>query len=373
MAWHKAPDNRWNVYVYRPSVGRKVYVGRRALEREARALFREKTDLFAGEVGKRTEQTVTVGEYAAEWLEHHHGPGTKRPGVETYKINRGNIARLVEEFGEREMDGGISRREALSWSRRHLRHAKSVSAMFNDAVDEEIAKANPFANRKQEQPRERKDIHPLTEAEVERLAEIALNQWGADGYGLTARAWVLFAAWVGCRPGETFSVSLRDMNFSDGSVTIRRVKKRGKVYPTDKVAFPQAARDAITAMPVIPREGPVFRTVTDLRMHKSTFGSYWHPIRDIFRATISADRWDELTEGTKSLDFYALRHHVASIMADRGADARDIAAQLGNSVQVCEATYIHGFRDRQLERNRKVLERPAVVDLAAARLDRISG
>jgi hypothetical protein len=54
-------------------------------------------------------------------------------------------------------------------------------------------------------------------------------------------------------------------------------------------------------------------------------------------------------------------------MADRGASARDIAHQLGNSVEVCEATYIHGYRDRINERNRQLLERPVLVDLDARR------
>jgi integrase len=62
----------------------------------------------------------------------------------------------------------------------------------------------PVRGRRQEESRERKHIHPLTEDEVDRLADIALRHWGSDGYGLVARAWVLFAAWVGCRPGETF-------------------------------------------------------------------------------------------------------------------------------------------------------------------------
>jgi hypothetical protein len=79
--------------------------------------------------------------------------------------------------------------------------------MFNDAIDDEFAQANPFRNRRQEQPRGRQDIFPMTEEEVDRLAEIALREWGPSGYGLVARAWVLFGAWVGTRPGETFSVS----------------------------------------------------------------------------------------------------------------------------------------------------------------------
>lgn len=366
MAWHKR-KGAYDVYVYDPTVKKKRYVGRRQLERDARVLFREKTDEFARVAGKTTTNELTIREYVAEWLEHHHGAGTKRPVETTLQVNRTNLAPFLEEFGDRALDGGVSRKEALRWSKTRRHNAKSVSAMFNDAVDEELCKTNPFANRKQEQSRERKDIHPLTEGEVERLADIALRHWGVDGYGLTARAWVLFAAWVGCRPGETFSVTLGDLNFRDGVATIRRVKKRGQSYPVDKVAFPSAAREAVNAMPVIPREGPIFTTVTGRPMVKGSLRFHWAPIRDAFRETTGEERWAELCEGTRTLDFYALRHFCASVMVDRGATEYDVAQQLGNSPEVCRETYVHHYRDRQLERNRLLLERPAVVDLASRR------
>lgn len=371
MGWHKR-NNAYDVYVYDPAVKKKRYVGRRALERDARALFREKTDEFARDAQQPAKGT-TIAEYAEEWLRDHHGPGTKRPRQSTWKVNRINLNPLLGEFGSRALDGGIARREALAWSRSRRHIAKTVSAMFNDAVDEELCGENPFANRKQEQSRGRKDIHPMTEDEVELISDIALRSWGRDGYGITARAWVLFGAWVGCRPGEMFRVSLEDMNLVEGSVRIHRVKKRGGVYPVDTVAFPQAARDAARAIPDIPRQGPVFVTVTGRPFSWGAFKYHWRPIRDAFREKVGERRWAELIVGQESLDYYTLRHYVASVMADRGADARDIAAQLGNSVQVCQETYIHGFKDRQLERNRRVLEQPTVVDLDAARMGRISG
>jgi integrase len=366
MAWHKR-NGAYDVYVYDPQVKRKRYVGRRELERDARVLFREKTDEFANHKRPAPKGSLTIREYATDWLRDNHGEGTTRPARATLQVNRTNLTPFLEEFGDRDIDGGIGRRQALAWSKKHGHNAKSVSAMFNDAIDEEVCKTNPFANRKQDHSRERKDIHPLTETEVDRLADIALRHWGEDGYGLTARAMVLFGAWVGCRPGEMQRVELRHLNFAEGTAKIKRVKKRGKVYPTDTVVFPKAAQDAIRAMPEIPREGPIFLSVSGRPMVKGNLVHHWGPIRAAFRETVTPERWEELTEGKRDLDYYALRHYVASIMADRGADARDIAAQLGNSVQVCEETYIHGYRDRQLNRNRLVLERPVIVDLDARR------
>jgi integrase len=364
------------VYVYDPRVGRKVYVGSRELLRDARQLERDKTIEFAR--ADPTDNTLTIGQYAADWFKHHHGPGTRRPAAGTLKTNEGNLRAFLKEFGHRPIDGGIERREALAWSRQRPHVAVVVCAMFNDALDDQVVKANPFAGRRQKESRERKHISPLTEAEVDRLADIALRHWGGDGYGLVARAWVLFGAWVGCRPGETFGVTAADLDFAAGEVRIRRVKKRGGSHPTDVVVLPQAAIDAIRAMPVIPASGPLFTTVTGRPMVKGNLVHAWEPIRSAFRETVSEGRWRELLDAqeddTKNLSFYVLRHFCASVMADRGASARLISVQLGNSEAVCRETYIHNFVDRTNNRIRDLLDGPGPVsDLSAARTRKLGG
>lgn len=364
------------VYVYDPSKGRKVYVGsRKNLRGEdgAKALEMAKTVEFA-RATPAAAQALTIAEYAAEWFDLHHGPGTRRPAGSTLKVNEGNMRAFLKDFGGRPLDG-VNRREALRWAKAHKHNAVVVCAMFNDAIDDEACDANPFAGRRQEESRERKHIHPLTEEEVERLADFAFRHWGSDGYGLVARAWVLFAAWVGCRPGETFSVTAQDLDFARGEVTIKRVKKRGGVYPTDVVVLPAVAIDAIRAMPAVPVHGPLFTTVTGKPFSKGNLRYHWEPIRAAFRATVTESRWRELLDDVegdgKDLAFYTLRHHCASIMADRGASMADIAHQLGNSEAVCRETYVHAFVDRANDRVRGLLDGGRVSDLGAARLRRL--
>jgi hypothetical protein len=99
------------VYVYDPAAGRKVYVGsRRTLRGDdgAQALERAKTIEFAR---RDPTETGTISEYAAGWLTDHHGPGTKRPASGTLKINEQNLRPLLEEFGARPLEGGITRRD----------------------------------------------------------------------------------------------------------------------------------------------------------------------------------------------------------------------------------------------------------------------
>lgn len=368
MGWHKSKrDGRYDVHVYDPSIGRKRYVGRRALEREAKQLFREKTAEFLGEA-KAAAAGMTCEDYAPRWLELHHGPGTRRPAPTTRAHNEQQLRSFLKEFGDRPLDGGIRRGEALAWSREHRPNARTVSAMFNDAIDDEFTQANPFRNRRQEQPRGRQDIYPLTEEEVERLAAIAAREWDPSGYGLVARAWVLFGAWVGTRPGETFSVTSLDLDFEKGQVRVTRVKGRKQ---TEWIVLPTAVQAAIKRMPPNLDPGPLFRTVTGIPVdRKGALHYHWSPIRAAFRQTVTDERWAELLAGQsdqRSLDFYALRHFCASIIVDRGGDEYDVAQQLGNTPEVARSVYIHGYRDRVNARNRERLERRNVIDLETRR------
>jgi integrase len=349
----------WQVYIYDPALKRKRYVGVRAKHGDAKDLERE---ALRQAKGSPAGETLTIREYAAQWLDDHHGEGTRRPSATTRQVNELNLRRFLEDHGDKPLDA-ITRREALRWAKANRHRAKTVSAMFNDAVDDEEAKANPFANRRAKQSDERRHIAPLTEDEVDRLAQIALDRWGADGYGQVARAWVLFGAWVGTRPGETFGVRWQDLDLRDGLVTVQRIKGRRQ---TDTIVLPSPVADAIQTMP---RYGDlVFPTVQGKRVEKGALRYYWDPVRSAFRLTVTRDRWQALCEGQQDLDFYVLRHFCASLIVERGGNEYDVAAQLGNTPEVCRRTYIHSYEDRQRDRLRGLLERPEpVVDISERR------
>lgn len=354
-------NDKYEIQVYDPAVKRKRYVGIRAKHSDAKKLFQDKTREFAANSPEHGRK-VTCREYAATWLDLHHGQGTRRPSPTTLTHNEQMLRAFLADFGARLMDGGVTRGEALAWAKRRPHNARAVAAMFNDAIDDEACQANPFRNRRQEQSRGRQDIFPLTEDEVDRLAGLALEHWGRDGYGLVARAWVLFGAWVGSRPGETFTVEWSDLDFRGGLVRVTRVKGRKQ---TEWIVLPAAVQDAIRAMP--PSDGLLFETVTGRPMDtKGALHYAWRPVREAFRATVTPARWAELLNGQsdkKSLDFYALRHYCASVIVDRGGNEYDCAQQLGNTPEVCRKTYIHGYRDRINDRNRARLQGENVVDI----------
>jgi integrase len=167
-----------------------------------------------------------------------------------------------------------------------------------------------------------------------------------------------------------------DLDFARGEVTVRRVKKRGNSYPVDVVALPDRVIEAVEAMPTRSRQldGPLFRTVDGKPIVKGALRYYWDPVRSVFQAQVSPERWRELLAGQKNqetLDFYSLRHFCASLIVDRGGNEFDVSAQLGNSPEVARETYIHAYRDRVNDRNRSRLNGP-VADLDAARRRRLA-
>jgi integrase len=232
----KKRSGKYPVYCYDPTTRSKVYVGSREKLAEARTLEAEERVKRK----KRGKTTWTVEQFAARWFDVFHGPGTRRPEYTTRKVHEGTLKQLLKDFGPRRLDS-IERDEALDWARKQPEgRVKVARAFFNDAIRDSKATENPFEKLGLEQSRGRRDIHPLTEHEVERLADIALERW--MDYGVMARAWVTFAAWVGCRPARcsasrgTTSTSRRGPSRSTGSSASTVSTSRSASGPEDHPA-----------------------------------------------------------------------------------------------------------------------------------------
>lgn len=346
MGVQKRGPGRYEVFVYDPAVKKKRYVGSRAKRREADELFEDKRRELRG---KPPVAETTVDEYADRWLEFKHGENTRRPRPGTLKHNRQMLKAFRKDYGDHVL-ASIPRHEALDWCLKHRSSAKTVSAMFNDAVNDGLIVANPFANRQHKQMRGRKDIVPITEAEVDLLARIAVDLWGE--YGRVCKAWILWSAWVGTRPGETFTVMWRDLDLQGGLVTVKRVKPP---YNTDTIPVARKVLDAIREMRAAP-EGELFKTVTGRPVRQGGYSWYWDKVRAVFESKIESDRRDALREDDKPLALYSLRHFCASIIVANGGNEYDVSAQLGNTPEVARETYIHQYADDRRRRLRGFLD-----------------
>jgi integrase len=351
------PNGMREVYVYDAAIKRKRYVGQRPTLRAAQLLEAEKIVEFAGV----RDAGWTVERFAAKFLTEYHGPNTSRPEPTTRKVNEQNLRRFREEHGSRLLVS-VTRDEAHALAKARPHEAKSIAAMFSVAVDKGFTQVNPFARLGLPRSRGRDDIDPLTEAEVEQLAQIALKtagHWGPELWAL-----ILWMAWTGMRPGEvcaldvgahigwkSLEVRVEDNMRNDGTIGPVKGKQRREIIIADQAA--DAARTLRRP------SGHLFRSPTGKPLRPNSLRHYWVPVRAAFTAQLPDSHWLRrrlMRDPDDHLDPYELRHFCGSVMADRGLTARDIAAHLGNSERICQV-YVHDHKDRQKARIREALNR----------------
>jgi integrase len=367
---------KFEVWVYNPAVGRKVYVGiyakRGPATEQGTARYEEiKAEQEFHPFGQVYSGTLRA--LAKWWLGEH-----PRPEQTTNDYNAANLRLFLDEFGDRRPDR-ITKAEAKRIAERRPHVARTVSAMYNDAIRyiEGYRGGNPFAKLVTES-KGRQDITPLNEDEVRRLAQLAVEVWGLL-FGAVFRAMILFAAWTGCRPGELAGMRHDDLDFEQGTVSVeRQLRKDGLKLPKTKrkrlIVMPREAAEAVRSMPVQHLEW-LFTTPTGRPFCKGSWGYYWRPVRDAFERELPRDHWLRRRvefDPDDHLDMYELRHFCGSLLADRGCSARDIAEQLGNSEHVCSRIYIHPYRDRVRARVRAAFEQPEALSAPTKSMSRAS-
>ena len=318
------------VSVYDPTLKRKRWVGTFRTMRDAREAEREASRR------RGVAARVTCGEYVELWLAEY-----ARPARATQRTYRYALKRFATEFDRRRL-GEFDRLTARAWANVHPQsNIRVVRAMFNDAINDGLHPGpNPFANLRLEQSRGRKDLVALTETELHELGNTALRVLGE--YGPTFRAMILFAGYVGLRPGELFALERGDL--SDDEVHIRRnldgtgelkLPKNGKQRV---VILPPPARDALLDVPPRIDSSWLFVTGRGRQFRKSSLLYYWNPVRAAF--------------GRPGMDFYELRHFCATHLLELGVSHSDVAVQLGHTDggMLVMSTYGHPSEDGARER-----------------------
>jgi integrase len=315
----------YGVSVYDPALKRKRWVGTFETLREAREAERDASRR------RGTLARITCGEFVDRWLTDYARPAPATRRTYTYAL-----ARFREDFGHQRL-AELDRVTARAWALKQPQsNVRAVRSMLNDAINDSLHPGpNPFANLRLEQPRGRKDLVALTEAELQTLADSALAVH--SDYGPTFRAMIVFAAYVGLRPGELFALERTDVR--EDEVTIRqnldgtgelKLPKNGK---RRVVTLPPPAREAL--YDVVPRvDVPwLFVTRSGKRFAKSSLLYYWNPVRAVF--------------GRPGMDFYELRHFCATHLLELGVAHADVAVQLGHTDggALVMSTYGHPSED----------------------------
>jgi integrase len=329
--------------VYDPALKRKRWVGTYERERDAKAAEREasRRRLPGGR--------MTVEEFAVIWLREY-----ARPANATRLNYQYALRRFRSEFGRVRL-ADLDRLTARSWALQQPQsNVRAVRAMFNDAINDGLHPGpNPFANLRLELPRGRKDLIALREEELHALADVALRVHGS--YGPAFRAIILFAGYVGLRPGELFALERSDIRSDE--VVIRQsldgtgMLKRPKNGRERVVILPPPARAALVDV-VARLDVPwLFVSKRGHQLRETSLTYYWHPVRAAF--------------GRPGMDFYELRHFCATHLLELGLSPADVAVQLGHTDggQLVMSTYGHPSEDAARER----LKRAFASNVAALR------
>jgi integrase len=333
----------YGVSVYDPALKRKRWIGTFPTKAEAKEAEREASRRRG--VGSR----VTCGEFAERWLREY-----PREAAATRRNYSYGLRRFVSDFGPVRLSN-LDRPSARAWALQQPQsNVRAIRAMLNDAINDGLHPGpNPFANLRLEQPRGRKDLTALRQDELHELADTALAVLAE--YGPTFRAMILFAGYVGLRPGELFALERSDVSHDE--VTIRqnldgtgqlKLPKNGKPRV---VILPPTARDALLDVPTRLDAPWLFVSRSGRQFRKSTLLYYWNPVRAAF--------------GRPGMDFYELRHFCATHLLELGVSHADVAVQLGHTDggALVMSTYGHPSEDLARERLKRAYQ-PSVIPLS---------
>jgi hypothetical protein len=132
----------------------------------------------------------TVASFAARWTADY-----PRRRTSTNVHNAERVKPFAKAHERRRMDS-ITVEEARAWSLRHPGQLPALRAMFNDARRSGMVMGYPFRQLGIERSRGRRDLPSewLTARDVERLAHVAREVHGPNGYGDTRAGLLVFAA-----------------------------------------------------------------------------------------------------------------------------------------------------------------------------------
>ena len=157
-------------------------------------------------------------------------------------------------------------------------------------------RASPRSTRSRSSaaPRHRPaDIDPLTEAEVEEIAAIALKttgHWGPEFWAL-----ILWMAWTGMRPGETCGLQVSATSTGRATVRIERNMRNdgttGPVKGKRRRTIPLADQAAASRTALRRTNGQLFRTPTGKPLRPNSLRHYWIPVRAAFTAQLADEHW----------------------------------------------------------------------------------
>lgn len=234
---------------------------------------------------------------------------------------------LIEYFGKQRMDDIApfqierfkhERRAGLTWRGTQRtpasvnRELEVLSRIFSIAIDNGMNIQNPCRRVRLLRMDNQRNRY-LSEEEEARLMSILVERRAH------LRSIVILALHTGMRRGEILGLRWNQIDFARGLILVQRTKSgRDRIIPMNSTI-----RETLTAIGQLAQGDQVF------------------PINDVKRSFAYACVKAKITD----FRFHDLRHTAATRLADRGADAFQIAAILGHSSIQMTARYTHATSD----------------------------
>ena len=301
---------RWVAEGYDRATKRKRYLGTFDTKADANDV-EAKWRLRSHGTGRETCE-----KFAARWSTDY-----PRPRASTNLHNAERVRRFALDFKGVKLTE-VDRPAARAWALKNQASLAAVRAMFGDAMRDGVIDLNPFANLRLPGSKGRKEIVALTEEQLTKLADLALDARMELGeYAPEYRAMILFAGYVGLRPGELFALLRADVNGQMATIERALSSKTHEIGPTKTgrprtVIVPPVAQDALLQVPER-RSGLLFTSPTDKMWTQPLHYVYWSRLR--------------LIGNRPGFDFYELRHAAATMLLERGVTPWDVAVQLGHT------------------------------------------
>ncbi|MDB4614157.1 site-specific integrase [bacterium] len=360
-------DGRW---VGRISLGYKDDGSRRRVtvygktKTEAQKKLRElqgKAD--AGEVVEAN--AMKVGAFLTHWLDTEIKPRRAATTADRYRIGINHLKKVLGGVRLQGLNAAHIRAAFVTMDRAglsadaRLKALKVLKSALKHAMKLDLITKNP-ADAVSAPKVERREIHPLTPEQCQRLFSVANGEIDADGKPIEdgkphRLASMLFVAvMTGMRKGELFALRWSDVNLNEGVISVRRSVQECNGKLKVKEPKTKAGRRAIMLSPKTVAALKDRRKAADAEAHEGCELVFPDQLGG-FQRRSNVDRqfFHPMRAAAgipKTVTFHDLRHTCASLLLLQGVHPKVVQERLGHAdITVTLNTYSHLLPGLQAE------------------------
>lgn len=228
---------------------------------------------------------------------------------------------------------------------------RTLSAMAEDAIDDEVTIANPFKGVKvrKNDPRIEKQSRPVRVFEWQEMHAFAVACARGEGGSDALKAWrpvyaeamIRALSDLGLRAGELLALERRDLDVRRGMLRVERTVSLGEVLEGTKtdhseegagrwVPVPSALMAMLRGLPARIDTPLLFPSPSGgVWLYQSWWAQVWKPGREVAGLDVRP---------------HELRHSWISLQRAAGVDPADLAEAAGHTLETATARYTHALQ-----------------------------